>query len=61
MVEKIDVTSLRRDLIDEYISDINCGSPMDVMIELEIIRCGTDRQLLEFAIKKGIDLKPYEI
>ncbi len=61
MIEKIDMVSLRRDLIDEYISDINCGSPMDVMIELEIIRCGNDRQLLELAIKKEMDLKPYEV
>ena len=60
-MSKIDIQRLREEMLDEYISEMHCGSSMDAMIEMELLQRGTDEQVLEIAKAKGIELAAYTI
>ena len=60
-MSKIDIKRLREEMLDEYISEMHCGSSMDAMIEMELLQHGTDEQVLEIAKAKGIDISVYAV
>lgn len=60
MAYEIDINRLRKDLMDDYGSAMFSGFPMAVM-DLAKVERMSDRELVELAQKKGVDLRKYII
>ena len=58
MEYQIDVNSLRRDMTDYYGTAMFSGFPMAIM-DLSNVEGMSDRELVELAQKKGVDLRKY--
>ena len=58
MEYQIDVNSLRKDMTDYYGTAMFSGFPMAVM-DLSNVESMSDRELVELAQKKGVDLRKY--
>ena len=58
MEQYIDTQRLRKDLIDYYGTAMTGGFPMAVM-DLSRVERASDRELIELARKKGVDLGKY--
>ena len=54
----INIKKLREDLMDKYGTAMHSGFPMAV-IDLSEIEKMTDEELVEYAIRKGIDIEKY--
>ena len=57
---EIDVDGLRRDMKEEYVAAMCCGFPMAVVDLTEVERM-SDRELVEQALKNGVDLRMYRV
>lgn len=57
---EIDVDELRRDMKEEYVAAMCCGFPMAVVDLTEVERM-SDRELVEQALKNGVDLRMYRV
>ncbi len=60
MEYEIDINRLRRDLMDDYGTAMFSGFPMAVM-DLSRVEKMSDREVVELARKKGVDLSKYII
>ena len=60
MEYEIDINRLRRDLMDDYGTAMFSGFPMAVM-DLSRVENMSDREVVELARKKGVDLRKYII
>ena len=60
MEYEIDVAKLRRDIKDNYGTAMFSGFPMAI-IDLSKVDRMSDMELVEFAQKKGVDLRKYVI
>ena len=60
MEYEIDVDRLRRDLKDYYGTAMFNASPLAVM-ELSKVERASDREIVEMALKNGVDLRKYII
>ena len=60
MAYEIDINRLRRDLMDDYGTAMFSGFPMAVM-DLAKVERMSDRELVELARKKGVDLRKFII
>ena len=58
MEQYIDTQRLRKDLMDYYGTAMTGGLPMAVM-DLSRVERASDRELIELARKKGVDLRKY--
>lgn len=57
---EIDVDGLRRDMKEEYVAAMCCGFPMAVVDLTEVERM-SDQELVEQALKNGVDLRMYRV
>ena len=57
---EIDVDELRRDMKEEYVAAMCCGFPMAVVDLTEVERM-SDQELVEQALKNGVDLRMYRV
>ncbi len=57
---EIDVDELRKDMKEEYVAAMCCGFPMAV-VDLTEVECMSDRELVEQALKDGVDLRMYRV
>lgn len=60
MEYEIDISRLRRDMLDDYGTAMFSGFPMAVMDVSRVERM-SDQELLELAQKNGIDLRKYAL
>ena len=60
MEYEIDIDKLRRDMMDDYGTAMSSGFPMAVA-DLSRVERMSDRELVELAQKKGVDLRKYII
>ena len=56
----IDVDDLREDLIDYFGTGMFNVSPA-MMIMLEKVKCASDMEVVDIAIKNGFDIRKYEV
>ncbi len=60
MEYEIDINRLRRDLMDDYGTAMFSGFPMAAM-DLSKVERMSDREVVELARKKGVDLRKYMV
>lgn len=58
MIEKIDIETLRKDLIDYYGTAMFTVSPL-AMIEVTTVESASDEELIQIARNNNIDLSKY--
>ncbi len=57
---EIDIAALRRDLMDDMGSAVYGGFPM-AAIDLSEVECASPDELVRIAMRKGYDLRRYQV